>query len=51
MADLTEAQKQSYWPYNLSLTTIPLIVRNHLSSVNALFRLDSSISATKEGHR
>ena len=26
MADLTEAQKQSYWRYNITLTTILLII-------------------------
>ena len=26
MADLTEAQKQSYWRYNVTLTTILLII-------------------------
>ena len=26
MADLTEAQKESYWRYNITLTTILLII-------------------------
>ena len=26
MADLTEAQKQSYWRYNITLTTILLVI-------------------------
>ena len=26
MADLTEAQKQSYWRYNITLTTVLLII-------------------------
>jgi uncharacterized membrane protein len=51
MADLTEAQKQSYWRYNATLTTILLIVRSHQSSINSLFRLTTAISATKEGQR
>jgi uncharacterized membrane protein len=49
MADLTEAQKQSYWRYNVTLTTVLLIVRSHLSSINSLFRLSTTISGTKEG--
>jgi hypothetical protein len=51
MADLTEAQKQPYWPYNITLTTILLIFRSHLSSINSLFRLTTVISEMKEGHR
>jgi hypothetical protein len=51
MADLTGAQKQSYWRYNARFTTILLIVRSYLSSINSLFRLTTAISATKEGQR
>jgi hypothetical protein len=51
MADLTEAQKQSYWRYNGTLTTILLIVPGRLSSINSLFRLTTTISETKEGQR
>jgi hypothetical protein len=51
MADLTEAQKQSYWRYNVTPATILLIVPSRLSSINSLFRLITTISATKEGQR
>jgi hypothetical protein len=51
MADLTEAQKQSYWRYNNTLTTIVLIVRSRPSSINSIFRLTTTISATKEEQR
>jgi len=51
MADLTEARKQSYCRYNVTLTTILLIVRSHLSSINSLLKLAATTLGTKEGRR
>jgi hypothetical protein len=51
MADLTEVQNQSYWRYNVSLTTIPRVVPSFLSSINSLCRLTTTVSQTKEEQR
>jgi hypothetical protein len=48
MADLTGAQKQSYWRYNARFTTILLIVRRHLSSINSLIKLTTTTWGSKE---
>jgi hypothetical protein len=51
MVDLAAAQKQSYWRYNVSLTTIPLVVLSYLSSINSLFSSTNTISQAKEEQR